>query len=78
MYYLAEYYTHRFGTFQAIADTRADAVALLNEGLKIHAQEYALQDWIDADNIDVKAFRFDSVLRDSLGIIKVPQGLLHA
>jgi len=33
MYYLAEYYTHRFGTFQAIADTRADAVALLKEGL---------------------------------------------
>ena len=78
MYYLAEYYTHMFGTFQAIADTRADAVALLNEGLKIHAQEHGLQDWIDADNIDVKAFRFDSVLRDSLGIIKVPQGLLHA
>jgi len=78
MYYLAEYYTHRFGTFQAIADTRADAMALLKEGLKIHAQEYALHDWVDVDNIDVKAFRFDTVLRDSLSIIKVPQGLLYA
>ena len=64
MYYLAQYYTHRFGTFQALAETQETATADLIKGLQSHANEWGLRDWIDLDNIEILTFSAGVVYRD--------------
>jgi hypothetical protein len=64
MYYLAQYYTHRFGTFQAIAETRETAIGDLIKGLQSHANEWGLRDWIDQANIEILTFNAGVVYRD--------------
>ena len=64
MYYLAQYYTHRFGTFQAIANTQDQARADLIAGLQTHAADWGLRDWIDQGNIELLVFMPGTVYRD--------------
>jgi len=78
MFYLAEYYTHRFGVFQAIAADHDQAISILIEGLRMHAAEWDLHDWIDFNNIAVKAFPANAVLRDSVETLHIGKGDSHA
>lgn len=64
--YLAEYFTDRYGTFQAADIDRDTALASLIEGLKAHVREYDLSDaWIDLDNITLQHILRHEVIRDS-------------
>lgn len=78
IYYLAEYQTHRFGTFQAIAADYNDSLNLLVQGLRQYAADWGLDNWIDFNSITVKSFPSNAILRDDLERIEITSaGVTH-